>query len=153
MFYYWHSGPSVSWKQRLQNSRCQHGQTWSCARDNYWHAYFTVSSPCSLPLHRPSCFKKKKKKQLTCSRCSHRLLHNDIALLTHNIYDFGKDKWSLQLSWREVQHEPKGMRGEFRGYSPYKPYTLLTGMERMSAQLQYDHRLPLTLKGMTCQRL
>lgn len=35
------------------------------------------------------------------------LLHSDIGLLTHNIYDFGKDKWSLQLSQLEVQHEPE----------------------------------------------
>lgn len=102
-----------------KNKECEmlnvsRGRTWSGARDNYWHAYLTVYYPCSLPFRRPSCFKKKKKTASMLPLQVASLLHNDIGLLTPNIYDFGKGKWSLHLSYCEVQHEPKGMRGEFR---------------------------------------
>lgn len=42
--------------KRMQNTQCQHGPTWSCTHDKYWHAYLTVYYPCSLPLNKLSCF-------------------------------------------------------------------------------------------------
>lgn len=89
--------------------------------------------------------KKKTASMLSLQVAS--LLHNDIGLLTHSIYDFGKGKWSLHLSYCDVQHEPKGMRGEFGASSTRKPHTLPTGMERVSSELEYDHELPSTFKG------
>ena len=90
-------------------------KTLNVSTAKHGHAHVTLIDMLTLqfpnPVACPCLDRHAFKKQLACSRYS----LGDVGLLTHNIYDFGKDKWPLQLSRREMQHEPEGMRREFRG--------------------------------------
>lgn len=115
----------------LKNKGCK---TFSVSRARHGHAHVTNIDMLTLQFNTPAACpctgRHAFKKQLACSRCSQSHLHSDIGLLTHDIYDFGKD--SGHYNCHSVKcNIRKGMRRKFRGYT-YKAHTLLAGTERMS---------------------